>query len=722
MAGRWLSAMANGEELPGVDDQEFDLSLSGSDAMAANQQQEQSETATVNDDPSLEGTLVARDGSPASSAGSATRQPRAKVVRTEPKLMKGRCWNLFAKVEGQEKATCVVCKKDFGCKDNNTTGLNRHGKTHKEDWAKVQQTVPVVFHGSHNHAALAIIKARVGEQNEENQRDTLLRFVVRSNSAFDKVDLEEFKDMLYSCGKNTPSVSHATLKRDLIAAVSRYQPEVFNFLAGTCRGNVSLTLDCWGAPRGQQFFGIVGHWLTDDFQPNQILLHFEEMTRGKNNRELRSELDNMLQKWDLEGRVGCMTSDSAGENLAMMEIFSAQTGWDLDNMVRCSNHGQQKAVDILLEEPTVAKVVAKARKQEQYLDRYGGHRFKWLEAKCKQYGLPCFKMAMMNDTRWGSCFRLLQDILPCSPELEKLWLLMLQELNNHFLNSGKAAQAEKDKKKLSNVAWELCDFQVIRDVRKLLDPFKEVMVLGQTSTQVSLNMTCHNYEYLMDCLAPALVPAWLRPTAALMVEKLEEYYGYTMNVHYVATCLDPTLKLAPYAGPREKGQVTYNQVRTICIDKLQRYFDPPALVQPPVPEPPPQSTARRNQREDPNRLSPMQALLAKLPEDNEFEARLQKRHKAMAASRKEPSEELLRYLRDDRAAQGTDPLVWWRENKERYPKLWKAARDILPGQTSSASIERIFSTGRDLCTPKRSHLLSDTIRACMMLYSWFQHV
>ena len=94
----------------------------------------------------------------------------------------------------------------------------------------------------------------------------------------------------------------------------------------------------------------------------------------------------------------------------------------------------------------------------------------------------------------------------------------------------------------------------------------------------------------------------------------------------------------------------------------------------------------------------------------------------MAATRVEPSEELLRYLREPRAAQGTDALKWWGENKETYPKLWKAARDILPGQTSSASIERVFSTGRDLCTPKRSHLKAETIRACMLLYSWFQHV
>lgn len=53
-----------------------------------------------------------------------------------------------------------------------------------------------------------------------------------------------------------------------------------------------------------------------------------------------------------------------------------------------------------------------------------------------------------------------------------------------------------------------------------------------------------------------------------------------------------------------------------------------------------------------------------------------------------------------------------------YPSLGKMARDYLAVPATSASIERIFSSGKDLVTDKRGSLAPETIRECLCLKAW----
>jgi hypothetical protein len=408
--------------------------------------------------------------------------------------------------------------------------------------------------------------------------------------------------------------------------------------------------------------------------------------------------------------VGSLTSDSAGENLVFGQRFAATTGWDLDRQVRCSNHGQQKAVEVLARNPRVARVIRKANQQETIVNMFNCNsgRYSELQKACRAAGLPVYKIQPANATRWGSTFRLLQDILPCGEEQWQTWLHILDSFNLKF-----ATELQ-----LKEVDWSLQDFKDVRDIRALLCPFREVMVEGQASKEPTLNWTIHNYNFLIASLQPDKVPAWLQPTAAVMTEKLQEYQGYLGAVHQVATCLDPTMKLLPF---HKDGREKYMEVRDACISKLAKYFHAPVAVQTRIMPPAPPSLARRAQREDPGRLSPKDWLLSTLSGED-IEASIQNRDRAMAAVMQEPPEELLQYLRDPVAPQGTNVLEWWRANKGTYPKLWKAARDILAGQSSSAAVERVFSYGRMFCGIDRQHLLPETVRASLIMHHWFQEV
>jgi hypothetical protein len=58
---------------------------------------------------------------------------------------------------------------------------------------------------------------------------------------------------------------------------------------------------------------------------------------------------------------------------------------------------------------------------------------------------------------------------------------------------------------------------------------------------------------------------------------------------------------------------------------------------------------------------------------------------------------------------------WWDQHKEQYPRMAKAARDYLAIPASEVSVERLFSSGRDMIGLQRFSLSSETMRQPVLL-------
>ena len=77
------------------------------------------------------------------------------------------------------------------------------------------------------------------------------------------------------------------------------------------------------------------------------------------------------------------------------------------------------------------------------------------------------------------------------------------------------------------------------------------------------------------------------------------------------------------------------------------------------------------------------------------------------------------YLQEPRANRDIDPLIWWRTNGVRYPKLAKVAQASLAIPSTSAASERVFSRARLAMPWNRCRLAGPTLRAIMCLRNWF---
>jgi zinc finger BED domain-containing protein 1 (E3 SUMO-protein ligase ZBED1) len=81
-----------------------------------------------------------------------------------------------------------------------------------------------------------------------------------------------------------------------------------------------------------------------------------------------------------------------------------------------------------------------------------------------------------------------------------------------------------------------------------------------------------------------------------------------------------------------------------------------------------------------------------------------------------PFDEVERYKKLSLMDRKFTPLSFWKLRHMEFPTLAKLARKYLAMQASSAAIERVFSTGSNTVTKKRSRLAKDSIEDLIMLH------
>ncbi|EPZ36066.1 HAT dimerization domain-containing protein [Rozella allomycis CSF55] len=163
-------------------------------------------------------------------------------------------------------------------------------------------------------------------------------------------------------------------------------------------------------------------------------------------------------------------------------------------------------------------------------------------------------------------------------------------------------------------------------------------------------------------------------------EKLENYYDVTSDGCTVATVLDPRLKLEYYkAFENQEGHTN-----SLEIKQKAKY------------------------------AATHDSAAAPATKATGFVQSIFKKRKIT------PQSELDEYLNQPTVDATIQPLNWWKSNELMFPTLSKMAKDYLAIPGTSASSERLFSSGRQLITDFRCSLSPATIQACMCLKGWLK--
>jgi hypothetical protein len=65
-----------------------------------------------------------------------------------------------------------------------------------------------------------------------------------------------------------------------------------------------------------------------------------------------------------------------------------------------------------------------------------------------------------------------------------------------------------------------------------------------------------------------------------------------------------------------------------------------------------------------------------------------------------------------------DPIKYWIEKQDRYPRLSRMALDFLTIQAMSAEFERVFSVAGKMVMGERNRLKVEAIAMCQVPRSW----
>lgn len=76
-----------------------------------------------------------------------------------------------------------------------------------------------------------------------------------------------------------------------------------------------------------------------------------------------------------------------------------------------------------------------------------------------------------------------------------------------------------------------------------------------------------------------------------------------------------------------------------------------------------------------------------------------------------------RYLQEEALDSHADPLVWWRDNRVRFPLLSKVARKYMTICATSILSERVFSAAGNVVTSFRASLKPDNVSMLVFFYS-----
>jgi hypothetical protein len=289
--------------------------------------------------------------------------------------------------------------------------------------------------------------------HQEVLERNIIRWVVTDMKAFTTVESPEFQKIFRDIpGVEPPFTSRHTFRDRIVQEFYTQRTELKNELAFTCK-TIALSLDVWTSQNHLPILGVIGHWLTEEFEYRERVLEFTELQGAHSGENLASAVENMLVELSLEHKLISITGDNASNNEAMASelYFSLSNRFGeqdenstllyrgLDSYIRCLAHvlnlivkdilralksgdteQAQAACDSLQDGHSITNqsAIGRLRILALWISRNPQRRQNWKEI-CRLNDLPNKFIQYDVATRWNSTFRMIDDGLKSRQQVNK---------------------------------------------------------------------------------------------------------------------------------------------------------------------------------------------------------------------------------------------------------------------------------------------------------------
>ena len=512
--------------------------------------------------------------------------------------------------------------------------------------------------------------------------DNLLNWVIDDFQAFTILDQPKFRKIFVDAGLTYPASSPRTVRRRIEERFIQSRAMLREQLKTNCN-SLAISLDCWTSSNGHPILGIVGHWVTPQWNINERVLEFVELQgvsecdcfkvcqqnfRVHTGQNLAAAVLKALRDLEVEKKLLVITADNASNNAAMMRdigfTLSARHGDDCKFLgegweVRCLAHVLNLIAQSFLGSLHVplqhgeedhqgfpswgsAKdldVVERIRLLCLWIRSSPQRHHEWLRFAPASSTRKTIRYDVK--TRWNSTCRMLTDAVELRSTVDK------------YTNR---------QQELESLALRDQDWRLVEDILSVLTRFEELTLLvSKTEPQICV-VTAIYYE-LQDLLQEVSdreesfqhISEVVSAAAKDASEKHQKYYKLAQahDLYYVAAILDPRIKSLFLQG--ELGDDYAD-----ALDKIRKFVSARYPV----------SNAPQPPATDPNAELSFAQKIAR---------------KYTSTIRNSLGSDLDSYLEsepvpDSKVASQTDSQFiceWWKTNGGNYPIMSQVAREIL---------------------------------------------
>ncbi|KAK0137901.1 Zinc finger BED domain-containing protein 1 [Merluccius polli] len=372
-------------------------------------------------------------------------------------------------------------------------------------------------------------------------------------------------------------------------------------------------------------------------------------------------LRQTMAAWDLsEERQVCITTDNASN----MKLAAELNGW---MRLQCFGHRLHLAIENAMKDHRIGRAMGVCKKVVSAFS-YSWKKKRELTDVQKRLNLPEHSLKTECPTRWGSRQAMIGRVLEQQKAIAEV--LFNDTKNRHLTPS-----------------WQ--DIDVLEAINKSLSPLVEFTdaLFGE---QYVTNSPPFQHLHI------GRAGERHRPCKVHQAEDLNEKYddAPTQELLDMASALDPRFKLT-YVSEDKRGSIEErlsSEMKTVMVEKAPQRAVTPA-------DDPDAAGAAGGAPKKKKALGSFFKLVTEGTAQRS--AALQPDQDRAIAS------ELQSYFQAGTLNTEADPLEWWKMSQNFYPRLSNLARKYLCIPATSASSERVFSTGGNVVTCLRSSLKPD---------------
>lgn len=501
--------------------------------------------------------------------------------------------------------------------------------------------------------------------------------IVKEYQPFSIVDDPEFRKFVCMLCPGYKLPSRKTVSNSLI-------PQIYNKTRTDVKSKIAdinavcITTDSWTSVNNENFTAITAHWLNEKTELCSSLLDCIEYSERHTAENLANLFKEKFEEWEIQNKITAVVTDNAANVVAAVRHGK----W---SHLACFAHTVNLVVQRGLKE--IDGSLFRFRKVVEFFKRSSNALAK-LNQTQEQMKLPILKLKIDVCTRWNSTWDMLSRLLQRKDAVVSTLAVLNRGIDFSLTaNDWEAAEfANNILKIFYDVTNEVSTERHISVSKEIL--FIDAIVAHLHAFKIKFEERTDQKEI------KEMVVTLQREVENRFINKNKPKANLEQNeLICQATLLDPRFKKYGFVNSNRANDAYESLKDAVISIKIHCDNDDNVTTD--------SGTLKTNNK-------PESSLLWKA-----FDEKVEKT-KASANPTSAAVMELDKYFSEPLIDRHDDPLLWWDQRKNVYPRLYQLVKKILCLMSTSVPCERIFSKSGQIISDKRSRL--KTSKASQILF------